>query len=230
MTLPQVKEKFLFRSLKEEEILTELKNLKRKKATGLDNLPPGLLKDAAGVIAKPLTFIINLSLETGVVPTEWKMAKVIPIFKSGSMAEIDNYRPISILPTLSKILEKMVHKQLMKHFEFNGFLSEHQFGFRPNRSTELAVTLFTDLIRKEADGGKATGAIFIDLSKAFDTISHSVLLEKLSRYGIQDNELNWFTDYLFLRNQIVQFKGVLSEPNPISQVFPKEVFLGRYCF
>ena len=99
MTLPQVKEKFLFRTVKEEEILTELKNLKRKKATGLDHLPPGLLKDAAGVIAKPLTFIINLSLETGVVPTDWKMAKVIPIFKSGSMAEIDNYRPISILST-----------------------------------------------------------------------------------------------------------------------------------
>ena len=74
------------------------------------------------------------------------------------------------------------------------------------------------------EGGKATGAIFIDLSKAFDTISHSVLLEKLSRYGIQDNELYWFTDYLFLRSQIVQFKGVLSEPNPFSQVFPKEVF------
>ena len=230
MTLPQVKEKFLFRSVKEEEILTELKNLKRKKATGLDNLPPGLLKDAAGVIAKPLTFIINLSLETGVVPTEWKMAKVIPIFKSGSMAEIDNYRPISILPTLSKILEKMVHKQLMKHLEFNGFLSEHQFGFRPNRSTELAVTLFTDLIRKEADGGKATGAIFIDLSKAFDTISHSVLLEKLSRYGIQDNELNWFTDYLFLRNQIVQFKGVLSEPNPVFTGVPQGSILGPLLF
>ena len=183
---PQVKEKFLFRAVKEEEILTELKNLKRKKATGLDNLPPGLLKDAAGVIAKPLTFIINLSLSSGVVPTDWKMAKVIPILKSGSMAENDNYRPISILPTLSKILEKMVHKKLLKHLEFNGFLSEHQFGFRPNRSTELAVTFFTDLIRKEADGGKATGAVFIDLSKAFDTISHSVLLEKMSRYGIQE--------------------------------------------
>ena len=89
-------------------------------------------------------------------------------------------------------------------FEFNGFLSEHQFGFRPNRSTELAVTFFTDLIRKEADGGNATGAIFIDLSKAFHTISHSVLLEKLSRYGIQNNELNLFMDYLFLRKLIVQ--------------------------
>jgi len=189
--------------------------------TGLDNHPPGLLKDAAGVIAKPLTFIINSSLETGVVPTEWKMAKVIPIFKSGSMAEIDNYRPISILPTLSKILERMVHKQLMKHLEFNAFLAEHQFGFRPNRSTELAVTFFTDLIWKETNGGKATGAIFIDLSKAFDTISHSILLEKLSRYGIQDNELNWFTDYLFLQKQIVQFKGVLSEPNPVFTGVPQ---------
>ena len=148
--LPQVREKFFFRAMKEEEILTELKNLKRKKATGLENLPPGLLKDAVGVIAKPLTFIINLSLSSGVVPTDWKMAKVIPIFKFGSMAEIGNYRPISILPALSKILEKMVHKQLLKHLEFNGFLPEHQFGFRPNRSTELAATFFTDLIRKEA--------------------------------------------------------------------------------
>ena len=125
------------------------------------DLPPGLLKDAAEVIAKPSTFIINSSLVTGVVPTKWKMTKVIPIFKSGSMAEIDNYRPISILPTLSKMLERMVHKQLMKHLEFNGFLSEHQFGFRPNRSTELAVNFFTELIRKQADEGKATGAFFI---------------------------------------------------------------------
>ncbi|PFX18701.1 RNA-directed DNA polymerase from mobile element jockey [Stylophora pistillata] len=209
MTLPQVKEKFPFRAVKEEEILTELKKLKRKKATGLDNLPPGLPQDAPGVIAKPLTFIINSSLATGVVPTEWKMAKMIPIIKSGYMAEIDSYRPISILPTMSKILKKTVRKQLMKYLEFNGFLSKHQFGFRCTRSTELAVTLFTDLIWKEAYGGKATGAIFIVLSKSFDTISHSVLLQKLSRYGIQDNELNWFTDYLFLRNQIAQFKGVL---------------------
>ncbi|PFX32978.1 Vacuolar protein sorting-associated protein 33A [Stylophora pistillata] len=180
MTLPHVKEKFLFRAVKEEEILTELKKLKWKKATGLDNLPPGLLKDAAGVITKSLIFIINSSLATGVVPTEWKMAKVIPIFNFGSMAEIDNYRPILILPTMSRILEKTVHKQLIKYLEFNGFPHEHQFGYRRNRSPELAVTLFTDIIWKEADGGKATGAIFIDLSKVFDTISHSVLLEKLS--------------------------------------------------
>ena len=128
-----------------------------------------MLKDAALVLTKPLTFIINLSLETGVVPSEWKVAKVIPLYKSGSQAEIDNYRPISILPTLSKILEKIVYKQLMAHLERHNLLFEYQFGFRPNRSTELAVTYFTDFIRKEADSGKATGAVFIDLTKAFDT-------------------------------------------------------------
>jgi len=116
------------------------------------------LKDAASVIAKPLTFVINLSLDTGSVPAEWKVAKVIALFKSGSSAEVDNYRPMSILPIL--ILENMVYKQLIFHLESNSLLSDYQFGFRSNRSTELAVTYFTDLIRKEADCGKVTGAVF----------------------------------------------------------------------
>ena len=205
---------FTFNAVKVSEILKELRNLKRRKASGVDNFPPGLLKDAALVLTKPLTFIINLSLETGVVPSEWKVAKVIPLYKSGSQAEIDNYRPISILPTFSKILEKIVYKQLMAHLERHNLLFKYQFGFRPNRSTELAVTYFTDFIRKEADSGKATGAVFIDLTKAFDTISHSIMLSKLSRHGVSDMELQWLTDYLFLRKQIVHFNGVLSESNP----------------
>lgn len=132
------------------------------------------------------------------MPGEWKVARVIHLYKSGSLAEIDNYRVISVLPTLSKILEKIVYKQLMAHLEPHSLLFEYQFGFHLNRSTELAVTYFTHLIRKEADSGKATGAVFIDLSKAFDTISHLVLLRKLSRYGVYDTELQWFTDYLLL--------------------------------
>ena len=160
---------FTFKDMKESDILIELKNLKQEKASGLDNFSSGLLKDAALVLTKPLTFIINLSLETGVVPRECKVAKVIPLYKSGSLAEIDNYRPISILPTLSKILEKIVRQQLMAHLERHILLFEYQFGFCPNHAMELAVTYFTDLIRKEADSDKATKAVFIDLSQAFDT-------------------------------------------------------------
>ena len=104
----------------------------------------------------------------------YKVARFsLRLFKSGSMVELDNYRPISILPVLSKIVKRIVYKQLLSHLENNGFLSSFQFGFRSKRSTELAVTYFTDIIRKEVDNGNILGAVFIDLSKAFDTISHS---------------------------------------------------------
>ena len=103
---------------------------------------------------------------------EWKATTVIPLFKSCSMVEHDSYRPISILPVLSKILERIVFKQLLSHLENNGLLSSFQLGFRSKRSTELAVTYFTDIIRKEVDNGNILGAVFIDLSKAFDTVSH----------------------------------------------------------
>ena len=130
------------------------------------------VKDAATTITKPLAYIISISLQSGSVPMEWKAAKIIPLFKSGSMVELDNYRPISMLPVLSKILERIVYKQLLSHLENNGLLSSFQFGFR-SRSTELAVTYFTDIIRKEVDSGNILGAAFIDLSKAFDTVSLS---------------------------------------------------------
>ena len=189
-----------------------------------------MLKDAALVLTKPLTFIINLSLETGVVPSEWKVAKVIPLYKSGSQAEIDNYRPISILPTLSKILEKIVYKQLMAHLERHNLLFEYQFGFRPNRSTELAVTYFTDFIRKEADSGKATGAVFIDLTKAFDTISHSIMLSKLSRYGVRDMNYNGsLTIYSYANRLFISMECSLNRIQLTLESL-REVFSGLFFF
>ena len=104
--------KFTLNEVCQADVYKELSNLKRKKATGLDNLPPGLLKDVAPVLAKPLTHVINLSFKTGQVPTDWKEAKVVPVYKSGSRTQVDNYRPISILPTLSKILEKLFTSSL----------------------------------------------------------------------------------------------------------------------
>ena len=117
-------EHFVFSSVSDGEVFRELRNLKRNKSTGLDNLLPGMLKDAATIIiTKPLAYVINLSLQSGSVPMEWKAAKIIPFFKSGSMVEVDNYRPISILPVLSKILERIVYKQLLSHLGNNGLLS-----------------------------------------------------------------------------------------------------------
>ena len=180
--LPQKsKNVFKFQYVSEKTVKSHLNSLKRNKATGHDQLPPGMLKDTTSVIAKPLCYIINLSLKTGIFPTDWKQAKVSAHHKSGVTSDFSNYRPISILPTLSKIMEKIVHSQLMTHLEENNLLCKSQFGFRANRSTELATTIFLDDIRREVDKGNLVGAIFVDLSKAFDSISHSSLLKNFLR-------------------------------------------------
>ena len=120
---------FEFKEVTTTEVFKYLKRLKRKCATGLDNVPACFLKDTAYSLAKPLTHIINLSLQTELFPTELKKARVTPIFKSGDKTLIDNYRPISILPIVSKIFEKCAQRQIMNHLEENNLLSEYQFGF-----------------------------------------------------------------------------------------------------
>ena len=124
-----------------------------------------MLKDAAIAIAKPLTHVMNLILQTGIVPVDFKHAVVTPIFKSGAKQELDNYRPDSVLPICSKIFEKSVHRQVSEYLEEKELLSSTQFGFRKKRNTKLAPTLLLDKIRDNTDKGHMTGAIFIDLSK-----------------------------------------------------------------
>ena len=155
--------KFSFRPVSKVEIERYLKSIKRNKSTGTDNLPPCLLKDAAHTISAPLTHLINLSLQTGLFPNDWKLAKIVPIYKSGSHSNFDNYGPISVLPVLSKIIEKAVHREVLELIEQNKFLYAFQFAFRPKLSTELAATLLLDDIRKNADEGKLVGAAYIDL-------------------------------------------------------------------
>ena len=145
------KELFHFEEISENFTLGQLNKLKSKKAVGLDAIPTRLLKDSAEIIANPLTKIINFSLANGCVPSEWKEARVIPLFKSGKSDNMDNYRPVSILPVVSKILERAVHTQLYKFMVDNNLLSPYQSGFRKRHSTETACISFTDSIRRGMD-------------------------------------------------------------------------------
>lgn len=208
----------------------ELKSLRRNKAAGIDNLPPGMLKDTATEIAPALAYIINLSIETATVPTIWKTAKVTPVHKSGNTCDEANYRPISVLVIMSKILEKAVHNQLKEYLEQNKLLSNRQFSYRAKRSTEIAATLFLDSIRRDIDKGKLVGAVFMDLSRAFDTLSHSTLIAKLKSYGISGNEITWLNDYLFQRKQIIQIGNELSPEYTVSTGVPQGSLLGPLMF
>ena len=222
--------RFHFKPTNKNEVLAILRKIKRRKAPGHDNIPTCMIIDGANEISAPLSELINHCLETSVFPSEEKIAKVTPIYKSGERSSMDNYRPISVLPVLSKVIERVVHQQVYDYLEKNELLSRRQFGFRNRSSTQHAVTLFSDSIRKNMDKSLMTGAVFIDLSKAFDTVDHARLLSKLSIYGIKDREMSWFSSYLFNRKQYVAIDGQSSEMLPISCGVPQGSILGPLMF
>ena len=176
----------------ENFVINKLKHLKSNKAIGLDGISARLLKEASDVIAPVLTRIFNCSLSSSTFPCIWKLGKVSALFKSGNRCDANNYRPITVLPTISKILEKAVHSQVYEYLQKNKILSPKQFGFRPNLSTEIALTHFPDSISEHMDSGELTGAVFLDLSKAFVTVDHNILFSKLAATGLSDDAVNWF--------------------------------------
>ena len=143
---------------------------------------------------------------------------------------MNNYHPINVLPVCSKIFEQCIFKQLIDFLESNNLLSNHQFSFRSNRNTESAVTLLTDHIRKSMNDGKLTGSIFIDLSKAFDTLSHAQILENLPSTGLKGVEYELFQNYLFNRKQTVIYDGVASDPQYVLSGVPQGSILGLLLF
>ena len=159
------------------------------------------MKDASDVIAQTLTGLINKSFSDGVFPRVWKCTKVIALFKDGDKSIKHNYRPISILPTISKIMERSAHIQLSPFLEVNRLLSQSQFGFRLKRSTSTTLIDFTDQVLENMDKGYVTGTVFLDLRKAFDTVDHLLLINKLKSLGVAGKSLEWFRSYLTGRVQ-----------------------------
>lgn len=222
--------RFSLSQVEEDSVLKLLLKINTSKSTGLDNLPAKFLKDAAPIISKPLTHIINLSIEAGEVPNDMKNARVVPIYKKNSKTEAGNYRPVSILSVVSKIFERIMYDQLEKYIKDESLLYEFQSGFRPSFSTDTCLIHLSDFIRNEWDKGNYTGMVVLDLQKAFDTVDHTILLSKLEAMGMTENSVKWFDSYLTGRSQVVDIDGVHSGPKEITCGVPQGSILGPLLF
>ena len=221
---------FSFETISPEFTLKTIHKLKSKSSSGHDGISSIQLKYISSSIVNILTQIINQSLCTGIVPNSLKIAKISPIYKKGDPHITDNYRPISLLPVISKVLEKVVFLQVYDYFVKNNLLYDSQYGFRKYHSTEYAALEFSDKVMANLDQGKLPTAVFLDLSKAFDTIDHSILIHKLHYYGIRGTSLNWFKSYLNNRKQYVQFEQSTSAQAPITTGVPQGSILGPLLF
>ena len=214
----------------EAEVYKYLSNVKPTKSTGYDKIPPKLIKDAAGVISRSLTIIFNKSIISGIFPEDLKIAVLSPIFKKGDRSSCGNYRPISVLSVIAKILEKIAFDQLCKYFDNNNIISNEQSGFRKNYSTETSLLAVTNRWYCNMDKGLLNGVLFLDLKKAFDCVDHQILLNKLAMYGVCDLTLKWFESYLSNRKQTCKVNNIFSEMRQTKTGVPRGSNLGPLLF
>ena len=207
-------------------IVSQLNN----SSAGPDDLPASIMKQVSNEYCIPLTYLINLSVLQGDFPSEMKLAKVLPIYKADNHQLIQNYRPISVLNFFSKVYERIIYNNLLDFIMDNNILYDKQFGFRKGHSTSHAIITLVDKVSKSLDKGKIVGGVYLDIRKAFDSISHQILLDKLHKIGIRGNVHCLLKSYLMFRSQYVICNGATSDVKFVESGVPQGSILGPLLF
>ena len=219
-----------FNLITQSELLAIINKMEAKSSTDINGISMKLLKEIRHEIALPLTHLFNLSISTGTFPSKLKTSRTIPIYKAGNPLSCDNYRPISLLSSLSKILEKIISIKLVNHLEINHLLHQNQYGFQHNKSTIHHLLHLTNHIAQELNSKQFCIGVFLDLKKAFDVVSHNILLKKLEKLGIKGLTLKWFESYLSNRKQCVEIGGVSSSSKNLDISVLQGSILGPILF
>lgn len=211
------------------DIIRSTKKLKPGRTCGSDGIPSFLIKGCLECLLVPLHYIFNLSLKQQTYPELWKEAYIVPVHKSGSTVEVSNYRPVSILNNFAKIFERIIYDRLSSHFK--GIIHDDQHGFLVGRSTISNLCCFSSVVSDALMDGRQVDTVYFDLSKAFDCVNHSLLVDKMSRYGVDERICSWFSSYLSKRKNTIKCNNIVSECSYlVDNGVPQGSVLGPLCF
>lgn len=225
-----IKHQFQSLPITEANVMHAISSMKNKNTMGVDELSLKTISQVLDLIIRPFTFLANQSLSQGIFPSLFKTALVIPIHKKGPKTSIENYRQISLLSSLSKVMEKIVSSNILSYLEMNNLLCDNQHGFRPGRSVETATCQLLDFVQKNIDKNKYVVSLMFDLSKAFDTICPENLILKLKALGFPSHMIDWLTSYVTGRRMVVKYNTSVSNTHDVDLGVPQGSVLGPLLF